>query len=95
MTKTLKIPSAWIPLALTVAILCTFALVASTHGLHPEQDEGTPAHLFQLWVVLEVCFIAFFAYRHAFHEGKQPRQILALQIALALVPFILVFSFHL
>lgn len=44
------------------------------------KDEGTPAHIFQLWLVLEVLMVPFFAFMWLPKEPKQALIILAIQI---------------
>lgn len=92
----LKYPSAWIPLVLTALILCVFAL-SFTGALPPDPtgDEGIAAHLFQMWLVLEVITIAFFALKWLAVKPKEALMILGLQIVLALIPLSIVFSLHL
>ncbi len=50
-----------------------------------QPDEGTGAHLFQLWLVLEVLMLAFFAIKWLAQAPKQALFILALQVASALL----------
>jgi hypothetical protein len=73
--------SAWLPLALTAAMLGVFYL-ALTGAIPPGPtgDEGTAAHLFQIWLVLEVVLIAFFAIRWLPRSSKDTLLILVLQL---------------
>lgn len=61
----------------------------------PTGDEGTVAHLFQIWIVVEAIAIGFFALKHAFVKPREALPILGLQIALAFVPLAIVYSLHL
>jgi hypothetical protein len=76
----LKHPSAWIPLALTVIMLGVFYL-ALTGIIPPDPtgDEGTAAHLFQIWLLLEVVSIPFFAFKWL-PRSKDVLLILGLQL---------------
>ena len=96
MLKALKSPSAWIPLALTVAMLGVFVLYfAGVIPPDPTGDEGTGAHLFQIWLVLEVITVGFFAVKWLPTRPKETLYVLGLQIVLALIPLSIVFSLHL
>jgi TRAP-type C4-dicarboxylate transport system permease small subunit len=95
MIKTLRNPSGWVPLALTVCILAVFLFAVASAGLTPQKDEGTAAHLFQIWAVVEFCAIAFFAFKYIPRNSRQALQVLGLQIIFALIPFLIVFLLHL
>ena len=60
-----------------------------------EPDEGTAAHLFQIWMVLEVLMVAFFAIKWLPQAPKQALLILALQVVAALAACAPVFYFKL
>ncbi|MDO8600518.1 MAG: hypothetical protein Q7R73_02775 [bacterium] len=60
-----------------------------------EADEGTLAHLFQLWLVLEVFIVPFFAIKWLPQAPKQALIILAIQIVAALLVIAPVFYFKL
>ena len=53
----------------------------------PTGDEGIMAHSFQLWAVLEFFAIMFFAFKWIPREPREAWKIIVLQIALAIVPF--------
>lgn len=93
MILTLRKPSAWIPVAMTLAILGMMSLYI--FGVIPPEntggDEGTMAHLFQIWAVLEFCAIMFFAFKWLGNEPTKAWKVIALQIGLAIVPFAIVF----
>jgi hypothetical protein len=55
-------------------------------GIVREADEGTGAHLFQLWLVLEPLMVGFFAVKWLPLAPKQALLILAFQILAALLP---------
>lgn len=60
----LRQPSAWIPVVLSLTMLTYILLYIATHDIQvpqPDADEGTGAHLFQIWLVVEVLMVAFFA----------------------------------
>jgi hypothetical protein len=77
----LKRPSAVIPIALSLGVLVALLISFAFFGVpHREPDEGTAAHLFQIWLVLEVIGVAFFAIRYLPQKPKQAFLILALQV---------------
>jgi hypothetical protein len=59
--STLKTPSAWIPMAMSLAALCVLVVQLVFFGLAHEADEGTAAHLWQLLMAGQIPVIAFFA----------------------------------
>ncbi len=61
----------------------------------PEPDEGTAAHLFQIWLVSEALLLAYFTTRWLPQRPKQALPILILQIALVIVDCAPVRIFHL
>ncbi|MEK7584034.1 MAG: hypothetical protein AAB490_02220 [Patescibacteria group bacterium] len=91
MTPSLKTPSAWLPIAMPLAMLAFILIYISTYGIVRQEDEGTPAHIFQIWMVVEVLAVAFFAVTWFPRNPKQTFIILALQIAASLLPIALVF----
>ena len=96
MDSLIKRPSAWVPIVLSlttlVAMLTTIALSGPPA---PQADEGVGAHLFQLWLALEVLLVAFFALTWLPRAPKQALAILAVQILAALLPMSIVFSLNL
>ena len=77
----IKKPSAWVPLVLSLAMLGVFGLyVAGIIPPDPAGDEGTAAHLFQFWLVLEAFTVIFFAAKWLPESPKQAFPILLIQI---------------
>ena len=78
-------------MALTTIILGMMALFF-LHMIPPEPtgDEGIMARSFQLWIVLEFFAVLFFAFRWLPREPREAWEIIALQIALAIVPVAIV-----
>ncbi|MDO8548338.1 MAG: hypothetical protein Q7R71_01560 [bacterium] len=91
----LKQPSAWIPIALSLAMLAYILIYISMLGIIHETDEGTGAHLFQIWLVLEVPMVAFFAVKWLPQRPKQALVVLAIQIVAVLAACAPVFYFQL
>ncbi|HEV8601641.1 MAG TPA: hypothetical protein VGQ87_03560 [Patescibacteria group bacterium] len=96
MFPTIKQPSAWIPIALSLTVLTAFLISISISGAPVrEPDEGTAAHLFQIWLALEVFMAALFAIKWLPQNPKQALIILAVQIAAVLVACYPVYYFKL
>ena len=98
MTLLLKRPAAWIPIALSLGMLAFILIYIATYGISPptpDADEGTPAHLFQLWLVLEPFMVGFFAVKWLPRATKQALVVIALQIAAALLLISAVFLLEL
>ena len=85
MNSIMKQPSAWLPLVISLTALTAMLTSIATMGVpHREADEGTAAHLFQIWLVLEVLMVAFFAIKWLPQKPKQALLVLALQIVAVL-----------
>ena len=87
-TSLLKAPSAYLPLAMSLAVLVMLwgcvgyaALVGIPQ--EPAADEGLLAHLFQLLMAGQVPIAAFFALKWLPHAPRQAAGILALQVGAA------------
>ena len=96
MAAILKKPSAWVPIALSgvmLSIMIGYFIFAGP--LVSEPDEGIAAHLFQIWLPLEMLLIGFFAATALPHTPKQALTVLALQIIAVLVVCFPVFYFQL
>jgi hypothetical protein len=87
----LKQPSAWIPLALSLAglalVLGHYAMFGNLH----ETDEGAPAHIFQILMVAQVPVVAFFAIKWLPNSPRQALQVLSLQAGAVIAAFTSVF----
>ncbi|MDP9267743.1 MAG: hypothetical protein M3P27_05380 [Acidobacteriota bacterium] len=80
----IKKPSAWLPVAMSLAVLTVILAVFLRHGLFREADEGTAAHLFQILMVAQAPIVAFFAIQWLPRAPRQALVVLALQVAAAL-----------
>lgn len=86
----LRQPSAWIPLAMSLAALAFLLGYVAVFGIVQHEDEGAPARIFQLVMLAQLPVIAWFAVRWL---PKQPRQalvVLALQGIAWIVPIVTV-----
>ncbi|OGM98141.1 MAG: hypothetical protein A2735_00330 [Candidatus Yanofskybacteria bacterium RIFCSPHIGHO2_01_FULL_41_21] len=95
MKSLIKKPSAWIPIIIPLIFFAYLVIYISIFGIVREEDEGTGAHLFQLWLALEPLMVGFFAIKWLPRAPKQAIFILALQIVAALLPISVVFYFRL
>ena len=96
MSQLIKQPSAWIPIAMSLIVLAFWFFSIARCGVPiRETDEGTAAHLFQIWLVLEVLTVAFFAIKWLPQRPKQTLSILAVQIITTLAACAPIFFFKL
>jgi len=58
-----KKASAIVPVVMSLLALMLVAVQVLIHGLGPEPDEGTLAHLYQLLVVGQIPVVAYFGLR--------------------------------
>ena len=79
----LKHPSAFLPLAMSLAALVTVFAYLASHGPAPQADEGTAAHIWQLLMAAQVPIVAFFAIKWMPESPRRAVPILALQAAAA------------
>ena len=87
----LKQPSALLPLIMSGVALGIVLGHAAVFGIVHEADEGTPAHLFQLLIVAQLPFIAFFAMKWLPQAPRQAMEVLMLQLAAVVVAFAAVY----
>jgi len=95
MNSIIKKPSAWIPIAIPLIFLTYIVIYILIFGIVRQADEGTAAHLFQIWLALEPLMVGFFAFKWLPREPKPALFILALQIVAALLPIFVAFYFKL
>lgn len=82
--STLKQPSAWLPLVMSVAALAVVIGYIARSGTARQADEGLAAHLWQLLMAAQLPIIAFFAIIYLPQKPKQAVLVLALQIVAVL-----------
>jgi len=87
----LKRPSAFLPLAMSLAALMLVLGHAAIFGIVHEADEGTPAHLFQLLMAGQVPLIAYFALKWLPRAPGSTLRVLVLQVGAALAAFAAVY----
>ena len=87
----IKQPSAFLPLAMSLAALALVLGHAAIFGVVHEADEGTAAHIFQLLMAAQVPIVAVFALKWLPRAPRQALQVLALQAGAALAAMAAVF----
>lgn len=79
-----KKPSAFLPLAMSLAALTTVLVSITVFGVVHQRDEGTAAHLWQLLMAGQMPILALFAFKWLPRAPKQALLVLALQTGAAL-----------
>jgi hypothetical protein len=77
----MKQPSAFLPVAMSLAAPATVVVYLAMFGVVREPDEGTAAHIWQLLMAGQVPIVAFFAIKWLPQNPRQALVILALQVA--------------
>ena len=83
-TSTIVKPSAWIPLAMSIAALALVLGHVALFGAVREADEGTAAHLWQLLMAGQIPIVAFFVLKWLPQVPRHALLVLALQAGAAL-----------
>jgi hypothetical protein len=91
----LRKPSAFLPVAMSLAALCLVLLHVALFGAAREADEGSAAHLFQLLMAAQAPIVAFFAIKWLPRAPRQAFLILALQAGAGLAALAPVFVLNL
>lgn len=73
-------PGAVLPILMSLAALALVLGHAALYGIVHEADEGTPAHIFQLLMGLQVPIVAFFAMNWLPRHPRQASLVLAVQL---------------
>jgi len=90
----LKQPSAFLPVAMSLAALATVLGHIALFGVARQADEGAAAHIFQLLIVAEIPIVAFFAIRWIPRAPREAMLVLALQAAAGLAALAPVFYYN-
>jgi hypothetical protein len=97
----LKHPSAFLPLAMSLAALgvifvaTIYSILHYGHGLVREPDEGTAAHLWQLLMAGQLPVLAFFAIKWLPRAPRPTLYVMAMQAGAALASMAPVFFLNL
>jgi hypothetical protein len=82
--RMLRQPSAFLPVAMSVAALATVLIHLARFGVTHDPDEGAAAHIWQLLMAGQLPIIAFFAIKWLSQAPREAAAVLALQLAAAL-----------
>jgi DNA-binding CsgD family transcriptional regulator len=85
MKAILKIPSAFLPLAMSFGALATVLIYVAMFGAARQADEGTAAHIWQILMAGQIPIILFFAIKWLPQTPKQALLVLVLQGSAALL----------
>ena len=88
-------PSAYLPLAMSLAALATVLCHVAVSGSAREADEGAAAHIFQLLLVAQVPVVAFFAFKWLPRSPRSALLVLGLQAIAVLAALAPVYFFKL
>ena len=89
----IKQPSAFLPIAMSLAAVIMVLVHFAIYGIVHETDEGAAAHIFQILMVAQLPIIAFFAIKWLPLAPKQALYVLALQAGAGIAAFAAVFFF--
>jgi hypothetical protein len=92
---TMKQPSAFLPLAMSLAALGIVLGHIAIYGVAREADEGAAAHLWQILMAGQIPLVAFFAIKWLPRAPKPALYILALQVVAVLAAMAPVYFLHL
>jgi hypothetical protein len=91
----LKRPDAFLPIAMSLAVLTLVLVAVFAFGAGPEPDEGTAAHVFQLLIAGQLPIVLFFAATVLPRAPRSASIVLTLQAAAGLAALAPVFAFGL
>jgi hypothetical protein len=90
----LKKPSAFLPVGMSSAALAAVLIHLVLHGVAPQADEGTAAHIWQLMLAAQVPIILFFTIRWLPQNPKYAVATLVLQATAILAALTPVYLLH-
>jgi hypothetical protein len=91
----LKQPSAFLPIAMSLAALAIVLGHIALYGTARQADEGAAAHLWQLLMAAQLPVVAFFVIKWLPRAPRQALIVLAEQAGVALASVAVVFGFNL
>ena len=93
-TPTLRQPTAFLPIAMSLAALIVVLVQLAVVGAARQADEGTAAHLWQLLILAQAPIAAFFALKYLPRNPRPALVILLLQGMAVLAVFAPVYFLH-
>jgi len=91
MKAILKVPSAFLPLAMSFGALATVLIYVAIFGPAPQADEGTAAHIWQILMAGQIPIVVFFTMKWLPRTPKQALLVLVLQGSAALMALVPVY----
>src|SRR5208282_4654460 len=88
-------PSAYVPVAMSLAALAVVVGHIAVFGIVREADEGAAAHIWQLLMAGQIPVLAFFAFKWLPRDPRAALCVLALQVGAALASCAPVYLFKL
>jgi hypothetical protein len=88
----LKVPSAWLPIAMSLAALVVVLIHIARFGIAREADEGAAAHIWQVLMATQVPIVAYFALRWVPRSPMRGLIVVAVQLAAAVTALAPVFA---
>lgn len=90
-TSLIKQPSAYLPLALSLAALALVLGHAAIFGIVHEADEGAAAHIWQILMAAQLPIVIYFLLKWLPRRPKESLQVLALLAGIWLANFAAVY----
>ena len=90
----LKHPSAFLPVAMSLAALAIVLVFLAAHGPAPQPDEGAAAHIWQILMAGQLPVVLFFAIKWVPQAPRSAVLILILQAVAGLAALAPVFLLH-
>ena len=91
----MKQPSAFLPLATSLAALAMVLGSVAIFGVVHDADEGADAHIFQLLIAAQIPLVTFFAIKYLPRAPRETLYVLAIQAGAASAAIAPVFFLHL
>jgi hypothetical protein len=93
--KVVKLPSAFLPLAMSLLALAVVLVALAMFGVTHDRDEGAVAHIWQLLMAGQVPLLFFFAVKWLPRAPRATLKMIAVQTAAALAAMAPVYFLHL
>jgi hypothetical protein len=88
----LKHPSGFVPILISLAALAMVFGYVSIYGVTRHQDEGTAARIFQTLMVSQLPIVLFFAFKWLPREPRSALLVMALQAVAWLAPIVAIIT---
>jgi len=81
----LRLPSAYVPMTMSLAALMVVVMHAAIYGVVHEQDEGAAAHVFQFLMTVQLPVVGYFVLKWVRRAPRTATPVLAMQVGLWLL----------